>query len=55
MVIVNRDATLGRDSVAVARSEIVIGTVEVGAVPVCDKDAPRHWNMKYDHGFEAIC
>jgi hypothetical protein len=31
MVIVSRDAALGRDS------------------------APRHWNMKCDHRFEAIC
>ena len=40
---------------ALAPGEIVIGPVEVGAVPVCDEDAPRHWNMKHDQGFEAIC
>ena len=55
VVIVNRDAALGRDSVAVARGELVIGPVEVAAVPVCDEDAPRHWNMKHDQGFDAIC
>src|ERR1700758_1191933 len=55
MVIVNSEASLGCDSVAVAPSETVIGPVEVAAVPVCDEDAPRHWNMKHDQGFEAIC
>ena len=48
VVIVNREAALGRNSIAVAPIETVIGPVEVGAVPVCEEDAPRHWNMKHD-------
>jgi hypothetical protein len=51
MVIVNRDQALGRESVAVSPSEIVIGPVEVGAVPVCDEDAPGIGDTNYDQGF----
>src|SRR6516164_7814385 len=51
MVIVNPDTALDRDSVAVAPGETLARPVEVGAVPIGNEHAPRHWNMKHGYRF----